>query len=200
MSTLSGDHMQQRFEALALGEQIVRGASFDRCTFHRCRFEKTRFSDVQFTDCVFQQCDLVGVRFPDTAFVDCTFEGGRAMGTDFSRVRTLVFGIGFRDVVLDYSNFSGLPLRKTVFESCRLREAVFSECDLSGASFPRSDLSDATIRRCNLTGTDFESSTGCAFDVATCTLKNTKVDGDTARFMLQSLGVVCSDLSVPGHG
>ena len=196
MTALAGDHVDVRFEEVVQGEGVIRGAVYERCTFHRCRFEQARFTDCRFSDCRFEACDLVGVRFPESSFVDCHFQGGRAMGVDFSRVRTLVLGLSFRDVVLDFSNFTGLPLRKTVFEDCRLREAVFSECDLSHARFPRSDLTDAVIRHANLTGTDFDTSAGCAFDIQTCTTQRTKVDGDTARFLLQSMGLVCPDLNV----
>jgi len=102
----------------------------------------------------------------------------------------------FAEVAMDYSNFSGLPLKGTAFTDCRLREASFSQCDLSKASFAGCDLTGAVIRHAKLVQTDFEGATGVALDGQTCTMKFTRVDADVALSLLKGLGVLCSELGV----
>ncbi len=191
-----GEHLDRVFDGVALVDATLRGASFERCTFRRCRIEASRLADCRFTDCTFEHSELINVRLPDCSLVDVVFRGGRAMGVDFSGVRQLVLGMSFDDVAMDYANFTGLPLKKTVFSMCRLREATFSQCDLSGASFSGCDLTGAVIRHAKLVQTDFEGAVGVALDGSTCQLRFTRVDGDTARILLRDLGVICADLGV----
>jgi len=191
-----GEHVDRVFEDMVLTGVTLRGASYEGCTFRRCRVEECRLSDCRFADCTFEHCELVSVRLPDCSLVDVVFRGGRAMGVDFSGVRDLVLGMTFEEVAMDYSNFTGLPLKKTVFRECRLREATFSQCDLSGASFAGCDLTGAVIRHAKLVQTDFEGATGVSLDGGTCTLKFTRVDADTALYLLKDMGVLCADLGV----
>jgi len=191
-----GDHVDRVFEGVELVDTTLRGASYERCTFRRCRVEASRLVDCRFTDCTFEHSELINVRLPDCSLVEVRFHGGRAMGVDFSGLRDLVLSVSFEEVALDYANFSGLPLKKTVFQDCRLREASFSQCDLSGATFAGCDLSGAVIRHAKLVQTDFEGAQGVALDASTCTLRFTRVDADTALLLLRDLGVRCDELGV----
>ena len=95
---------------------------------------------------------------------------------------------------MDYTNFTGLPLQKTVFENCRLREAVFSDCNLTAARFGGSDLTGAVIRHADLSRADFCNTRGCSFHAGSCTTRDTRVDADTALHLLRATGIVCPDL------
>ena len=189
MTDLSGYHVEQTFEGLSLGDESIDRAEYERCTFRRCRFDGTRFDDVRFVDCTLEDCDLVGVKVPNTLFADVRFQGGRAMGVDFTTLRSLTIRVSFQDVRMDYCNFSGLRLRNLVFRDCGLREATFDNCDLQGASFPGCDLTDAVLRQADLRDTDLRDTRGAFFDPRTCRLKGTKVDPETAVLVLGTLGI-----------
>ncbi len=186
--------MDERFVELALGGGSVRGASYEGCRFERCSLESVRFVDCSFVDCSFQDCGLVGVGLPGCTMLDVSFVGGRAMGVDWVSLRRLTLALRFDSVRMDYANFTGMPLKRTVFEGCGLRGAVFGECDLSGSRFGGSDLTDADIRHADLRGTDLRDTRGCSFHVGSCKLGKTMVDVDTAVLLLHSLGVRCPDL------
>ncbi len=116
------------------------------------------------------------------------------MGVDWSSLRTLMLGLGFTDLRMDYASFSGLPLQGTEFRDCSLREAAFVECDLSRSSFDGCDLTGARFQHSTLVGADLRDTRGCSIHAASCTLRGTKVELSTAVLLLSQLGVECPDL------
>jgi fluoroquinolone resistance protein len=191
---LAGEHIDAIFEDLERCDQVVRGAVFEGCRFVGCRLEELSLLDCRFLDCRFEGCDLVGVKLAGSTMIDVRFRGGRAMGVDWSSLRTLMLGLGFEGVRMDYASFSGLPLLGTVFRDCGLREAAFLSCDLSRASFTGCDLAGARLQDCDLVGTDLSGARGCEIHAGSCRTRATKVELGTALHQLAQLGVHCPEL------
>jgi fluoroquinolone resistance protein len=192
--TLQGEHSNTRFESLELSSTTIHGASYEGCRFAGCQLEGLHFRDCRFVDCLFESCNLVTIGLTGSTMLDVRFSGGRAMGVDWVGLRRLTLALRFENVRMDYANFTGMPLQRTLFEGCSLRGAAFTEADISHARFTGSDLQDATIRHAKLLGTDLRGTRGCHFDATTCATGKTLVDVDTAVTLLHALGVRCPDL------
>lgn len=174
-------HIDKLFSTVDYAEKQLRNREFIRCEFIKCDFGKSDlkgndFEDCTFTDCNFSLADIQGAGFRTAVFVGC-----KMLGVAFTQCNPFAFSVSFDQCHLDYSNFYGVKLRKTLFKSTSLKEVEFAEADLTDSQFIDCDLSAANFSNTILDKADFRTAINYSIDPERNKLKK-------ARFSSLNLG------------
>lgn len=167
-------HQNKIFSNVDYVEKTLRNREFVKCEFVSCNFHKSDLSGNEFDNCTFKQCDFSMVDITNTGFRNAKFIGCKMLGLDFTRCSKFAFSFQFEQCYLDYSNFFGTKLRKTIFDNCMLKEVEFSETDLTSSEFKKCDLTGATFSNSLLEKVDFRTAINFAIDPDTNKLKRAK--------------------------
>lgn len=157
-------HQNKTFEGVDYAEKQLRNREFIKCEFVSCDFNKSDLKGNAFEDCTFKQCNFTMADIDGTGFRNAVFIGCKLLGLDFTRCSKFAFSFSFTDSHLDYSNFFGVKLRKTVFKNCTLKEVEFSEADLAASEFLNCDLTSSRFSNTNLEKVDFRTAINFAID------------------------------------
>lgn len=112
----------------------------------------------------FKQCNFSMADIDGTGFRNAVFFGCKMLGVDFTRCSKFAFSLSFTDCHLDYSNFFGTKLKKTIFKNCTLKDVEFTEADLTASEFLDCDLTSAKFSNTNLEKADFRTAVNFAID------------------------------------
>lgn len=137
---------------------------FERCTFKNCDFTQCDFTGVAFTDCIFISCNfneakINYVSLRDASFTDCNFSN-----VNFSMVDSLLFGVEFKDCILDYAKFYTLKIKGIIFSNCSLTAVDFMSTDLTGVIFDNCNLHKAVFVDAVANKADFTTSYNFSID------------------------------------
>ncbi|MFO0746687.1 MAG: pentapeptide repeat-containing protein [Myxococcota bacterium] len=144
---------------------LARGpAEYEATTFRDCDLTGADLGKKRFVDCVFEASNLSTVEWRGAALHGVRFRECKLLGADLTRVRTTFLALTFEACKLDYANFGGLELVKTLFDHCSLVDASFVGTNLSGAVFSDCDVSGALFRQTNLSGADLRGADGLVLD------------------------------------
>ena len=98
--------------------------------------------------------------------------------------------LSFSECSLDYANFVGMKLKKTVFSNCSLREADFSQADFSESDFRKSDFFSSRFHGTNLQRADFRGAKSYLIDPTDNSVRGAKFSLPEAQGLLSGLGVI----------
>ena len=142
------------------------------CTFIGCNFSNRQIQRTDFDSCEFRTCDFTLCKFQGTIH-DVKFTECRMTGIDFTEMSRFSTSLTFEQTCLDYANFVGSKMRRTIFRHCNLYEAYFDDADMHASVFDDCELTRASFSRCNLEKADFSTSYNFTINPATCRLKQT---------------------------
>lgn len=178
----------QLFEQIRFDE-VMLDTEYNQCTFHACDFSKTNLQRSSFDTCRFESCDFSLTKFGhvlrDVVFTDC-----RMTGAEFTELNKFSNGLVFEKSMLNYANFVGIKIHKTVFRDCFLHEAYFDDSDLTASCFDLCDLTRASFHRTNLEKVDFSSSFHFTIDPTQCKLKKTIFPESELRGLVAHLNII----------
>lgn len=167
-------HQSKTFSNVDYAEKKLRNREFVKCEFIGCNFHKSDLNGNEFDSCTFKQCNFSMADITNAGFRNAKFIGCKMLGLDFTRCSKFAFSFQFEECHLDYSNFFGTKLRKTIFDNCTLKEVEFSETDLTSSEFKKCDLTGATFSNTLLEKADFRTAINFAIDPDTNKLKRAK--------------------------
>lgn len=178
----------QIFEQVHFEESLL-DVEYDHCTFRACDFSNITLHRTSFDTCRFESCDFSLTKFGyvlrNVVFTDC-----RMTGAEFTELNKFSNGLVFEKSMLNYANFVGIKIHKTVFRDCLLHEAYFDDSDLTASCFDQCDLSRASFHRTNLEKVDFSSSFHFAIDPTQCKLKKTIFSESELRGLVAHLNII----------
>lgn len=178
----------QLFEQVRFDEVIL-DTEYSQCTFRACDFSKTNLQRSIFDTCRFESCDFSLTKFGhvlrDVVFTDC-----RMTGAEFTELNKFSNGLVFEKSMLNYANFVGIKIHKTVFRDCLLHEAYFDDSDLTASCFDLCDLTRASFHRTNLERVNFSSSFHFTIDPTQCKLKKTIFPESELRGLVAHLNII----------
>ncbi len=178
----------QLFEQVRFDE-VMLDTEYSQCTFHACDFSKTNLQRSSFETCRFESCDFSLTKFGhmlrDVVFTDC-----RMTGAEFTELNKFSNGLVFEKSMLNYANFVGIKIHKTVFRDCLLHEAYFDDSDLTASCFDLCDLTRASFHRTNLEKVDFFSSFHFTIDPTQCKLKKAIFPESELRGLVAHLNII----------
>ena len=180
---------RETFNGLSLGEETVKGVTFEECRFENCSFIGTRLEACRFLTSAFDGCVLSAVLPMNSRFDEATFKRCKVIGIDWTRCGE-TRKLQFTDCQLNYSNFRFLKLPGLKMERCEVKDADFIEAHLKGASFAKSDLEKTRFFKTDLSGADFRGAYNYGIDPTTNTLKKAKFSLPEAIGLLESLDIV----------
>jgi len=157
-------HQDKTFAKVNYAEKKLRNREFVKCEFVGCDFSKSDLQGNSFEDCTFKQCNFSMAEVYDTGFRNAKFIGCKMLGVDFTRCSKFAFSFSFTECHLDYSNFFGTKLKKTIIRNCTLKDVEFTEADLTASEFLECDLSSARFSNTNLEKADFRPAINLAID------------------------------------
>lgn len=167
-------HQNKVFSKVDYMGKKLRNRAFVKCEFLGCSFNKSDLRHNSFEDCHFTQCDFSMAEVDGAGFRNVEFIGCKILGVNFSRCSKFALSLAFTDCNLDYSNFFGTKLRKTIFNNCRLKEVEFTEADLTASVFSKCDLSLARFSNSILEKTDFRTASNFIVDPSINRVKKAK--------------------------
>lgn len=132
--------------------------------------------------------DIDGTGFRNAVFVGC-----KMLGVDFTRCSSFAFSFSFTECHLDYSNFFGRKLRKTVFKGCTLKDVEFTEADLTASEFLECDLSSAKFSNTILEKADFRTAINFVIDPDSNKMKKAKFSTQNLVGLLYKHNLVIDD-------
>lgn len=170
----------------SLGESLFEECTFEGLDFSDQSFRSWRFLECEFILCSFNEVSLINTSFRDAVFKDC-----RLMGAQWSDSKSFM-DVKFDGCKLDYSNYSGLDLRRTAFLTCSARDVDFVNANLTEAVFSGTDLQNASFSGADLSRCDLRGAIKYFINPQHTKLKGAKVDLPEAASLLEALGVQVS--------
>lgn len=186
-------YINQVFEKISILPKHANEGQFDECTFRNCDFTLTDFSGCDFIQCTFEGCNLSMVKFGHIGFDTVQFNDCKMVGIDFSNTKDFLFGIDFKNCILDYAAFMKKKNRKCQFINCSLKGADFSEADFTSAKFEQCDLNTAVFMHSILTGANFTTAYNFTIDPEKNLLKKAKFSLDGLPDLLTAYGIVVDE-------
>lgn len=175
---------QTRFESLSSLD-----TEYNNCTFRSCDFSHAVIRQTTFDTCRFESCDFSLTKFchmlRNVVFTDC-----RITGAEFTELNKCSNELVFEKSMLNYANFVGVKMHKTVFRDCLLHEAYFDDSDLTSSCFDLCDLERASFHRTNLEKVDFSSSFHFTINPTQCKLKKTIFPENELRGLVAHLNII----------
>ncbi|HKB12533.1 MAG TPA: pentapeptide repeat-containing protein [Vicinamibacterales bacterium] len=177
----------EAFVDLDLSGADLANREFLRCTFTNVQLQDADLHDTRLDDCLFAGCDLSRMRAGNLAARGVVFVRCRLLGVDLTALRPTP-SLFFEDCNLQYATFGAANLTGTAFRRCKLVEVNFFDTRLVDASFGESDLSGSRFEGCDVRGADFVGARGVYIDPARNTVRDARVDVETAIAIAAALG------------
>ncbi len=182
-------YSDQEFSGIDYTQQPLQKGEYDGCTFIDCNFENLHISNNHFLECTFINCNLTNVKLGGTTLNEVFFDRCKLLGADFSVCNIFLLRLRFRESVLNLSNFTRLPLKRTSFIECPMAEADFTEADLSEASFIKCTLTGAIFENSKLHKADFKTAIDYNIDPTKTLIKGAIFSKDNLAGLLRSSGI-----------
>ena len=163
---------------------------YEACRFRNCDLSYANLTSISFIDCVFEQCNLSLAITADTALQDVVFKDCKLTGLDFSKCRSLAFGVSFMHCNMESTSFHKCKLKGTDFVSCILKGTDFAACDLTNANFDNCDLDSAIFDQTNLKGADFRTAYNFVINPEQNSLKQAKFSIYGLPGLLAQCGII----------
>lgn len=187
---MSSYYSDQEFTGIDYTQQPLDKGEYDNCTFRECNFESLHLSIRTFLECTFINCNLTNVKFGGTSLNQVLFDGCKLLGADFSVCNIFMLGLRFRESVLNLSNFTALPLKKTTFIDCPMAEVDFTEADLSEARFDKCILTKTNFENSKLLRADFRTAIDYTINPTQTILKGALFSNDNLAGLLRYSGII----------
>lgn len=186
------EHLNITYAGQDFSEKALEHGLYEDCIFDKCNFQGLRLSNIQFTSCAFKNCDLSNVTFSNARMREIKFEDSKLLGLQWVQLNDFS-NPSFNSCILNYSNFVGLKLKKTLFQNCSLADVDFSLADLSESNFQSSDLSKALFNNSVLLKCDFRKAINYSIDPYFNKIKGAKFSLPEAQSLLTGLGIIISN-------
>ena len=183
------EYSDQTFEGIELEGASCAGKTFTDCRFVRCRFNRLDLTGALLIDCSFDRSELSLPLVAGCGMRQVTFEASKLVGVDFTKCSVNLFGIAFKNCVLDTCNFSSLKLKKTAFVDCTIRDSRLIQSILTEADFSGSDLERTLFHQCDLEKASFLRAKNYSIDPMTSKVAGAKFSLPAAVSLLTSLGI-----------
>jgi uncharacterized protein YjbI with pentapeptide repeats len=168
------------------------GKELSGCRFVRCQFSEAALVRCRLVDCSFESCDLSTISWRGSTLRDVTFESSKLLGVNWTEL-TAASHLVFRRSVVSLGNFSGMDLRKWVFDACTAREVELAHANLSEADLRGTDWAGSRFLQTNLTKADLRQALGYAIRPADNILKKARFSLPEATSLLYGLDIVLED-------
>jgi uncharacterized protein YjbI with pentapeptide repeats len=186
------EFQDETFEALDCRDAVLDGKELEGCRFVGAQLAGARLSRCKLIDCSFDGCDLSNVALPVSILRGVTFVDSKLIGVDWTALQAASHLI-FRRCVLNLGNFSGMDLRRCVFDSCVARELELAHANLSEADCRGSDFAGSVFLHTNLTKCDLRGARSYAIRPLDNVLKRAKFSMPEATSLLHGLDIVLDD-------
>lgn len=183
------EYTDQTFETIELEDASWAGKTFTNCRFVRCRFIRMNLTGALLSDCVFDHSELSLPLVTGCGMRQVSFEECKLVGVDFTKCNVNLFGISFKQSLIDTCNFSSLKLKKTPFLNCTIRDSRFIQSLLNEADFSGSDLERTLFHQCELEKANFIRAKNYSIDPMTSKVAGAKFSLPEAVSLLTSLGI-----------
>ena len=155
----AAEYSNEDFNSLDFSDDM-----YEACIFKGCNFSSLSLSLMVFEDCTFIECNFSELKADQTAFRTCEFQDCKILAAIWDNANSFLLKLNFTNCILDYSTFSGLPLKGSQFVNCSMLEVDFSKADLQECNFTNSQLSRATFNQSDLRKSDFSQSIDFSID------------------------------------
>ena len=191
------DVFAETFEGIDLHGQKISKAEFEDCIFLSCDFSETFFFACKFIECRFENCNLSVMKLTNTKMSDVEFVSCKMIGIDWTMAdwKSLLNAqpLGFRECILNDSNFFGLNLDEMVMYACKAKEVDFSNGSFQKADFRGTDFKGALFANTHLEGANFVDTSNTMIDIRSNHLKGAIFSRYEALFLLETMGIVLTD-------
>jgi uncharacterized protein YjbI with pentapeptide repeats len=147
----------QNYEGKDFSIAPLERGEYEVCHFSHCNFSGVDLSGYKFIDCSFEDCNLSMAKLNKTVLNGIKFIGCKMPGLHFDTCQAFGLSFSFDNCQLNYSNFFGTKIPKTVFKNTNLLEVDFTESQLNGSIFDHCDLVRAVFENTNLEKSDFRT-------------------------------------------
>lgn len=176
------------FEELDFRNQSLENRIFDGCTFLRVNFNGSSFKRCRFLDCTFEQSDLSNIVLTSSDLRDVKFKECKLVGVNWINATSLMH-LSWDNCALNYGNFSGLDLRKSLMQNCVAREVDFAETNFSEANLRGTDFTAARFANTNLTKSDLRQAKNYSIRPDSNKIKKAKFSLPEAMLLLYGLDI-----------
>ncbi len=186
--TTDHDFTDQKFEEIDFRGESIEGRTFEDCTFSRVNFNGSSFIRCRFLDCTFDQSDLSNLILMSSDLKNVKFKDCKLVGVNWTAASVLMHST-WQNSILNYGNFSGLDLRKSMMQNCVAREADFAETNLSEANLKETDFTAARFANTNLTKSDLRQAKNYSIRPDSNKIKKAKFSLPEAMLLLYGLDI-----------
>lgn len=186
--TTDHDFADQKFEEIDFRGETIEGRTFEDCTFSRVNFNGSSFIRCRFLDCTFDQSDLSNLILMSSDLKNVKFIDCKLVGVNWTAASVLMHST-WQNSILNYGNFSGLDLRKSMMQNCVAREADFAETNLSEANLKETDFTAARFANTNLTKSDLRQAKNYSIRPDSNKIKKAKFSLPEAMLLLYGLDI-----------
>ena len=182
------EYIDQRFEEIEMQASHVEDRSFDGCTFYKVNFSGTTFIRCRFLDCTFEQSELSNVNLLSSQLKNVKFKECKLVGINWTATTALMHTT-WQNSILNYGNFSGLDLRKSILQNCVSREADYAETNLSESNLTGTDFTSSRFANTNLTKADLRQAKNYSIRPDSNKIKKAKFSLPEAMLLLYGLDI-----------
>lgn len=186
--TTGYEFVDQRFEETDFRGETIEGRTFEDCTFSRVNFNGSSFIRCRFLDCTFDQSDLSNLILLSSDLKNVKFKDCKLVGVNWTAASVLMHTT-WQNSILNYGNFSGLDLRKSMMQNCVAREADFAETNFSEANLKETDFTAARFANTNLTKADLRQAKNYSIRPDSNKIQKAKFSLPEAMLLLYGLGI-----------
>lgn len=191
------DCFAEEFKKVDLHGVKIKKAEFEECTFISCDFSETFFHSCRFIDCRFENCNLSLMKLTNSIVSGSDFIGCKMIGIDWTMCdyKSLLSSspIGYKECILNDSNFFGLNIDRLVIKKCSAKDVDFRSGSFSGGDFSSSDFKGAWFENTKLEYVNFTYATNTQINIKTNHLKGAIFSRDEALYLLETMGIVLAD-------
>lgn len=182
-------YYQEKFEHLALADEVIKFKSYEECefissSFIGCKFEKSKFLNCKFVECVLSAVVPMNCRFNGVRFLS-----SKVIGVDWTKAEK-IRDLEFYQSQINYSSFRLLALTKIKIVKCESKEVDFTETDLSHGDFKSTDFEKSRFFKTNLAYADFNGAKNYYIDARVNVLKETRFTLPEALSLLNGLDII----------
>lgn len=162
--------------------------TFEELDFRNQSIENRIFDGCRFLDCTFEQSDLSNIVLTSSDLRDVKFKECKLVGVNWINASSLMH-LSWDNCALNYGNFSGLDLRKSLMQNCVAREVDFAETNFSEANLRGTDFTAARFTNTNLTKTDLRQAKNYSIRPDSNKIKKAKFSLPEAMLLLYGLDI-----------
>lgn len=162
--------------------------SYSCCRFVNCNFGEAVVT-TNFNECRFEQCNFTLTKLSGKVR-NTLFSGCKMVGAILSELNRFSGNLTLEDCNLDYSVWTGLRLRKTIFRNCRLTNASLMAADFTSTVFDNCNLDGTEFLDAVLEKADFSTSYNFIINPQTCRLKKAVFSESELRGLVSHLNII----------